>query len=192
MLFFIVAGCSFFASTTLKTKVVVAVDGHHLTAQAFAQELAYRLRDQDALSAKDPKLLAIVKSRVVEDFIVKTLSEAWAKDKGMLVRAEDLEAEIVKVQSSYPDSLSFQQALAEQGISFRDWKARLQETLLQKVVSQTVIKDASAPTDADMQTYFREHTIDFTVRETAQIRQILVATESDATAIEAELKKGKK
>ncbi len=172
--------------------MLVDVDGRQLTAQAFAQELAYRLREQDALSAKDPKLLGIVKARIVEDFIVQTLSEEWAKEHSVLVKAEDLEAEIRTLQNSYPDTLSFQQALAEQGISFRDWKARLQDTLLQKVVSQNVIKDGPQPTDAEMQTYFKEHTLDFTVRETAQIRQVLVATESDATSIDQELKKGKK
>lgn len=172
--------------------MVVDIDGHQLTAAAFAEELAYRLRDQDALSAKEPKYLAIVKARIVEEFIVQTISEEWAKENDVIVKAEDLEAEIKNVQNSYPDDLAFQQALAEQGISFRDWKTRVQATLLQKLVSQKVIADSAPPTDADMQTYFREHSMDFSVRETAQIRQILVATESDAKSIETELKQGKR
>lgn len=163
-----------------------------MTAEAFAQELAYRLREQDALSAKDPKYLAIVKAKIVEDFIVQTISEEWAKENDVIVKAEDLDKEIRQVQNSYPDDLAFQQALAEQGISFRDWKSRLQSTLLQKQVSQKVIADAPAPTDADIQTYFRENSEDFTVRETAQIRQILVATEGDAKTIEGELRSGKR
>ncbi len=172
--------------------MVVDIDGRQLTAEAFAQELAYRLRDQDALSAKDPKYLAIVKAKIVEEFIVQTISEEWAKENDVIVKAEDLDAEVRQVQVSYPDDLAFQQALAEQGISFRDWKARLQATLLQKLVSQKVINAAPAPTEADMQAYFKEHSEDFAVRETAQIRQILVATESDAKSIEGELKSGKK
>jgi len=172
--------------------VLVDVDGRQLTAEAFAQELAYRLRDQDALSAKDPKLLAVVKAKIVEEFIVQTLSEGFAKEKGIIVKAEDLEDEVRKVQNSYPDDLAFQQALAEQGISFKDWKARLQQTLLQKLVSQQVIDKVDMPADAEMQTYFREHSIDFAVREQAKIRQVLVAAESDATAIEKELKMGKR
>ncbi len=136
--------------------------------------------------------MALVKARIVEEFIVQTISEEWAKENGVIVKAEDLDAEIKSVQNSYPDDLAFQQALAEQGIAFSDWKKRLQDTLLQKLVSQKVIADSPAPTDADMQTYFREHSEDFAVRETAQIRQVLVATESDAKSIEAELKQGKK
>lgn len=188
----ILNGCSYFYAPTLKNKVVVDVDGHQLSAQAFAHEMAFRLRDQDALSAKDPKHLEAVKNKIVEDFIVQTLSEEWSKDHGVIVKAEDLDAEVKAVQNSYPDDLSFQQALAEQGISFRDWKARVQDTLLQKAVSVKVISAVENPTDVEMQTYYKEHQIDFAVREQAKIRQILVATESDATAIDKELKAGKK
>lgn len=168
------------------------IDGRQLTAEGFAQELAYRLGEQDALSAKDPKYLAIIKAKIVEDFIVQTISEEWAKENDVIVKAEDLDKEIRQVQNSYPDDLAFQQALAEQGITFRDWKSRLQATLLQKQVSQKVISMAPSPTDADIQAYFRENSEDFIVRETAQIRQILVATEGDAKTIESELKSGKR
>ena len=36
-----------------------------MTAQQFAQELAYRLKDQDALSAKDPKVVSLTKARTL-------------------------------------------------------------------------------------------------------------------------------
>lgn len=163
-----------------------------MTAEAFAKELAFQLRDQDALSAKDPKLLDLVKARIAEEFLVQTLSEGWAKERGLIVKAEDLEREIQRVKNGYPDDLAFQQALTDQGISFAEWRARLQATLLQKLVAEQVINEVPAPTDAEMQAYYREHQADFAVREQAKIRQILVATESDATAIEKELKRGKK
>jgi parvulin-like peptidyl-prolyl isomerase len=186
------SGCSYFTNSSLKSKVIVDVNGRQMTAGAFAEELAHRLRDQDALSAKDPRILKVTKDKIVEDFVVQMLTEEWAKSQGLMVKAEDLEREVKSVQNNYPDDLAFQQALAEQGILFRDWKARLQNTLLQKIVAEKVIQEIAAPTDADMQSYFRDHSQDFAVRETAKIRQVLVATESDATAIEKELKSGKR
>lgn len=185
-------GCSYFTGSSMKTKVVVDVNGRQMTASAFAEELAYRLRDQDALSAKDPKNLKIVKAKIVEDFVVQMLTEEWAKAQGILVKAEDLEREVKMVQNNYPDDLAFQQALAEQGVAFRDWKARIQATLLQKLVAEKVIQEIGPPQEPEMQSYYRDHTADFAVRETAKIRQIMVATESDANAIEKELKSGKK
>jgi parvulin-like peptidyl-prolyl isomerase len=180
------------AKPSLAGKTVLDVNGHKMSAQEFAQELAYRLKDQDALSAKEPRLVNATKAKIADDFIVQTLTEDWAKEQNVLVKAEDLEKQIKAVQGSYPDDLSFQQALAEDGISFKVWKDRLQTTLLQKQVAQKLAAGVAAPTDAEMQTYFNAHRPEFSMRETAQVRQILVATESDAKNMEEQLKKGKK
>ncbi len=177
--------------SSLSQKKVLDVNGKQMTAQQFAQELAFRLKDQDALSAKDPKQVDAVKKKISEDFLVQALSEEWAKEQGLLVKAEELDGQIHQIQKSYPDDLSFQQALAEEGITFKAWRDRLQNSLLQKLVAKKLVESATAPTDAEAQAYFNDHKPQFSVREEAQIRQILVATESDAKTIEAELKKGK-
>ncbi|MGE4131393.1 MAG: peptidyl-prolyl cis-trans isomerase [Bdellovibrionales bacterium] len=187
----VLSGCDF-QRPSLKNKILVDVNGKQLRSERFAQELSFRLRDQDALSAKDPKNLALVKKQIVEDFIVQVLSEEWAKNNGIIVRAEDLEKEVLSIQKSYPDDLAFQQALAEQGLTFKAWRDRLYAMLLQKMVSAKIIESASIPKDAEMQTYYRENIAKFAVPETAQVRQILVNTESDAKSIEVELKRGKR
>src|SRR3954467_7780778 len=121
---FLIAGCSF-TKPGLSQKVVLDVNGKQMTAQAFSQELAYRLKDQDALSAKDPKTVNLVKARIAQEFIVQTLSEDWAKENSVVVKAEELDEQIKKIQQSYPDDLAFQQALAEEGITFKAWRDRL-------------------------------------------------------------------
>jgi peptidyl-prolyl cis-trans isomerase C len=190
-LFFLFLGACTFARPSLSDKVLVDVNGSRLTAKEFARELAYRLKDQDALSAKDPKLVEVTKAKIVEDFVVRTLTEEWAKEHGVLVKAEDLDQQVKDVRKSYPDDLSFQQALAEWGVSFKDWQQRLQNTLLQKLVAKKLVEDLTPPSEAETQAYYQQHKREFTLRETAQVRQILVATESDARTIEAQLKKGK-
>jgi peptidyl-prolyl cis-trans isomerase C len=177
---------------SLAKKVILDVNGKQMSAETFSQELAYRLRDQDALSAKDPKMVQLMKQKIVEEFVVKALTEDWAKENGVLVKAEDLKTQISAIQNSYPDDLAFQQALAEQGTSFKVWKDRLQSTMLQKLVTNRVVEKATPPTDAELQNYYSQHRSDFTVRETAQLRQIVVSTESDAKTIEDQLKKGKR
>jgi peptidyl-prolyl cis-trans isomerase C len=174
----------------LAKKVILDVNGKQLTAEAFSQELAYRLKDQDALSAKDPKTVNRAKQKIVEEFVVQTLTENWAKENGILVKAEDLKAQISAIQKGYPDDLAFQQAFAEQGTSFKVWRDRLQSTMLQKLVTNRIGEKATLPTDAELQGYYAQHKTDFTVRETALLRQVVVATESDAKAIEEQLKKG--
>lgn len=172
--------------------MVLDVNGHRMTAQDFSQELAFQLKDQDALSAKDPKLLNRLKVKVAEDFIVQVLTEDWAREQALLVKAEDLEAQINEVRKSYPDDIAFQQALAEEGITFKAWKDRLHATLLQKQVVRKLSENTSPPTESELQSYYQQHKPEFTQRETAQVRQILVATESDANTVEEQLKRGKK
>ena len=184
-------GCEF-GGPGLSKKIVLDVNGRQMTSQEFAQELAFRLKDQDALSAKDPKMLKAVKDKISEEFLVQTLSEAWAKENGVVVKAEEIEAQIAAIQKSYPDDSSFQQAITDQGMTFKAWRARLQNTMLQKLVARKVVAAAPNVTDGEMQAYYNEHRSEFALPETAQVRQIMVATESDAKAIESELKKGKK
>lgn len=189
--FVFTAGCTWFQSP-MGQKVVIDVNGHQMTSQDFAQELAYRLKDHDALAAKDPKLVNMMKAKISEEFIVQILTEEWAKEHGLLVKAEDLEDQVRAIQKNYPDDLAFQQALAEEGITFKAWRDRLQNSLLQRLVLKKLMQEGEPPTDADAQAYFNEHKGQFSIRESAQVRQILVATESDAKTIEAELKRGKR
>lgn len=183
-------GCSF-GRPSLGQKVILDVNGKQLTAQQFSQELAYQLKDHDALSAKDPKVVNMLKAKIAQDFIVQTLSEEWARENGIILKAEDIEERIKQIQKSYPDDLAFQQALAEEGITFKDWRDRLQTTMLEKLIVKKLVEGVGEPTANDMQNYFNDHKEQFSVRESAQVRQILVATESDAKMIEEELKHGK-
>ena len=191
-LVFLSGGCDLLRRPALNQKVVLDVDGRQMVAYQFAQELAYRLKDQDALSAKDPKVVGQTKAKISEDFIVQTLTEEWAKNNSVMLKAEDLENQIQSVQKNYPDDLAFQQALAEEGTTFKAWRDRLQASMLQKLVVHKVASTSQVPADAEALGYFNDHKADFTVRESAQIRQLLVSTESDAKAMEEELKHGRR
>jgi len=188
LIFFAVVGCT---RSALTNKVIVDVNGSALTAGQFAEELAFRLRELDALSAKDPASLQRTKNQIVEEFIVQALCAQWAKDSGLLLKAETVEAEIKKFRAGYPDDLAFQQALTEQGLTYRNWRNRLEQTLLQKMVIQKITDAGPKPPDADIKAYYDAHRAEFMEKESVQIRQIVLANESDAQAIEQEIKRGR-
>ena len=187
----VLSGCSF-SKQPLGEKVVLDVNGKRLTAQQFSQELAYRLKNHDALSAKDPRVVSRLKTAIADDFIVQTLSEEWAKENGVILKAEDLEEQIKAVQKNYPDDLAFQQALAEEGITFKAWRERLQASSLQRLIIKKLTEKVPEPSANDLQNYYNDNKEAFSVRESAQVRQILVATENDAKVIDDQLKKGKR
>lgn len=190
LLILLLTSCNF-GRPPLAQKVVLDVNGKQMTAQQFAQELAYRLKNQDALSAKDPKVVALMKAKISDDFLVQTFCEEWAKENSLILKAEDLDEQVKSVQTNYPDDLAFQQALAEEGITFKAWRDRLQNSMLQKLVVKKVVEKLEPPSESEVLAYYNEHKAEFTVRESAQVRQILVATESDAQVIEDELKHGR-
>lgn len=175
-----------------RNKTILDVNGHTLSAAAFADELAFYLKDQDVLGAKDPKTVSRAKNKIVEEFITKSLAAAWASDKGLVVKAEDVESEISKVQRSYPDDFAFREALAEQNLTFKDWRDRLRDSLLQRKVEGEIFKSIKRPTPDDELAYYNNNKESFRTVEAAEITQILVATESDAKRIESELKAGKR
>jgi parvulin-like peptidyl-prolyl isomerase len=181
-------GCT---RANITNKAVIDVNGQTMTAVQFGEELAFRLRELDALAAKDPVALQRTKNRIVEDFIVQVLSAQWAKDNGLLLKAEDVEAEVNKFRVGYPDDLAFQQGLAEQGMTFKTWRGKLEQSLLQKLVIRKLSESLPKPADSEILAYYQAHKVDFMEKETVQIRQIILPTESDARTIEDQLKKGR-
>ncbi|MGE0763214.1 MAG: peptidyl-prolyl cis-trans isomerase [Bdellovibrionales bacterium] len=175
----------------LANRAVLNVDGRELTASVFADQLALKLRHLDALTAKDPGVLQRTKDDLIRDFIISVLSENWAKGNDIFVRAEDLEKEISRIRSSYPDDNAFEKVLAEQGLTFKDWKESLRRTLLQKLVAERLNQKVSPPSEEELKNYYQNNKETFERPEQVQLRQIVLAKEADAKLIEEQLKKGK-
>ncbi|NCN95092.1 MAG: hypothetical protein GW917_00035 [Bdellovibrionales bacterium] len=174
----------------LGNKVVLDVNGDRWTAQDFSKELVFRLRDQNAVDVKNPEHLKHVKNEITQEFILQSLSAQWTRKNGLLVKAENLNAEIEKVRKSYPDELSFKGALAEQGLTFKAWKRRMEQTMVQKLVMEALTKEATPPTRTEIEAYYKDNKQKFSRKESVQLRHILLPLKRDAELIESELKKG--
>lgn len=172
-------------------KPVVNVSGKNYLASDFAKDLTLKLRGFDALTVKDPQVVNRAKEELVRDFVIQVLCEDWAKANGVFVRAEDLEAEIKKMQASYSDAETFEKMLVRQGLSFKAWKELLQKSLLQKLVAQKLNEHLSDPNEDEIKSYYQNNKELFDRPEQVQIRQIVVNKEADAKVIEEALKKGK-
>ena len=61
---FLISGCDFFSNRILN-KTVVEVGPHHMTTQEFSKALASKLKNLDALSAKDPAILSKFKNKII-------------------------------------------------------------------------------------------------------------------------------
>src|SRR5688572_20319506 len=91
-------------------KVILRVNNTEMTAKEFSNALISRLRSFDALTVKDPQVLRRTKEEVVKEFLVRVITEDYARAQNILVRKEDLDNEINTVRANYPDDLTFRQS----------------------------------------------------------------------------------
>src|SRR6476620_3446922 len=87
------SSCDFFSRRIL-TKPVVQVENIRFSAKDFSTELANRLKDFDALAAKDPRILAVQKEQVVNDFVIFAVIDLWFHENKISLTKEELDAEI--------------------------------------------------------------------------------------------------
>lgn len=178
-------------SKQLAQRPVVNVDGQELKASVFADQLAGKLRHLDALTAKDPGVVHRAKEDLIRDFVISVLTESWAKTNGIFVRAEDLDKQIDGVKKGYPDNSAFEKELAEQNLTFKDWRERLTKTLLLRLVAQKLNEKLTPPADEEMRSFYQSNKEMFERPEQVHLRQVVLATEADAKLIQEQIKKGK-
>ncbi len=169
-------------------RTIVEVNGKTLTAKDFAGQLAEKLRPHSAISAKDQHVVASAKESIIRDFVIRVITEDWANEKGIMVKAEDLDAYINGIRASYPDDLAFQQVLAEEGLSFKDWRERISFSLLQQVVIQQIKSQAQEPAEEELLKFYNANKSEFQTPEQYKLRQIVLANETDADSVLAKLK----
>ena len=173
------------------TATVLAVNGEKLSAGDFSKLLAKKLKNFDALAAKDPTNIKRTKDMILDEFIVDGLLRQLAQSKGLTISNEELEKEFEKVRKSYPDDLSFKSAIAEKGTSLTDWRDSLRKSLLVnkafEIVSPPLSSDEITKTAHE---YYAEHKDEFQRPPQIRIKQIVVAKRDDAERILHALKSG--
>lgn len=183
-----VVGCTF-GDSKIAAMPVVQVNQHTLSTKDFAGKLARRLKAFDALSAKDPGNVRRAKEEIIKTFVLQSLANDYAQANHISVDDSELEAEINKFRSSYPDDLSFRRVLAEENLSFSEWREELRQTLLYRKVFKKIGASAPAPSATEVQQYFDQHKDLFRRRERVYLRQIVLDDLTKAQQIKDELKK---
>ena len=186
---FFLSGC-FFRSNNLAQKPVVQVNKDYvLVAKDFADQLARRLKTFDALAAKDPNNIQRAKDDILRDFILKSLIKDFAAKNKLKISSSDVDVEINKIRSSYPDDLTFRRFLAAQNLSFVEWRDEIESMLLQRKVFKLIGEIIPSPTATEMESYYNQNKDLFKRKERILLRQIVIDDEARANLLKDELKK---
>ncbi len=177
---------------SLSNRVVIQVDDSEMSAQEFASRLAERLKNYDALAVKEDRILSKAKQDIVRDFILKVLTENWAQSNQVILRKEDIDAQINDIRNQYPDDLTFRQKLIEENLTYEEWLEKMKFSLLQNLVMKKLIEDTKPPEQSELKAYYESNKDLFKKARQVKLRQIVLKNENDAKSIRSEIHKKKK
>lgn len=170
-------------------KIVLKVNEHSLSLRDFSNQLARRLKDLDALSAKSSQTVALLKEELLRSFITRALILDFARTKKIEVDSTELEKEVDKIRASYPDDVTFRRTLAQENISFSEWREQLKYRLIEQKVFSYITEKIKPPTNEELKQYYDQNSVQFKTKERVYIRQIVVEEQGKAEYLKNELKK---
>ena len=183
-------GCFLSQDRAVLNKPVLTVNGKDVSTKEFAERLALRLKNFDALHAKDEATLDRVKEETVQAFILEIIARDYAAKNGISVSASEVDTEANGIRSKYPDDFAFRRALADENLALEAWKKDLEFTLLQKKIFAKITAGASEPTETELKDYYEDHKASFQQNARVRLRQVVLEKEDDAKRIYEELSNG--
>lgn len=173
----------------LNGKIIIKVNEQSLSLRDFSNQLARRLKDLDALSAKSSQTIGLIKEELIRAFISRALILDYARTKNIEVSALDLDKEVDKIRSAYPDDVTFRRTLADENISFSEWREQLKYRLIEQRVFQAITEKIKPPTPEELRQYYNQNISQFKTKERIFIRQIVVEEQGKAEYLKNELKR---
>ncbi len=173
----------------LSAKPVLKVNERVLTLREFSTQLARRLKDLDALSAKSSQTIGLIKEELLRAFITRSLILDFSESKKIEVSNLEVDKEVERIRALYPDDVSFRRTLATENISFSEWREQLKFRLIEQKVFQLMSEKMKPATPEDLKAHYQQNLPQFKTKERIFIRQIVVEEQAKADVMKAELKK---
>ncbi|OFZ28505.1 MAG: hypothetical protein A2622_05255 [Bdellovibrionales bacterium RIFCSPHIGHO2_01_FULL_40_29] len=180
--FILISGCDFFSNRVLN-KTVVEVGPHRMTIQEFSKQLAAKLKNLDALSAKDPAILSKFKAKIISDFVVESLILIWFQEQKLTLTSEEVNAELKSLQSGYPDDKSFRLILSEESMAYSQWRKQIEQNLKRKKAFAHMNQNVTPPTEDELLSYFNNNKERYRQKEAVKLSHVLVLDENQAEIV---------
>jgi hypothetical protein len=103
-----------------------------------------------------PSAMNDLRVRVLNQLTEELIITQHAKQLGIQVTEEELDASIAKVKADYPDD-TFEKTLLENAVSFQSWKQKMATRLLIDKVIEKELVDKVEITSQDISGYFKAH-----------------------------------
>lgn len=176
----------------IAAKPILRINKREVAAKEFADRLAARLKNFDALYAKDEGNLKRAKEQTIQAFVLETVARDYAESVNISVDSGEIEAEAQAIRSRYPDDLAFRRSLAQEGLAFDAWKKSLDLVVLQRKIFAKINESSPEPSEAEMKAHYDQNQPLWNRPARIRLRQAVLGKEEDAQRVLAQLNDGGK
>ena len=161
---------------------VATINGQTITRTELDQELQPVIQRMSMQGQQpQPEQVAEIREKVLDSLINRELLTQDAKDQGVTVEPEALDAQMEQIRGQFPEEAQFREALSQMGIDEETLRAQMhQRILIQKLIEERIAKDVTV-TDEEAQAYYAAHPEQFEKGERLRARHILIKSEPDAS-----------
>lgn len=171
--------------------VIATVNGEVLSKADFVHELGRELSSVEGLTPQSPDQVDVTKRTLLDTLIERMLLLQAARAANILVSAEEVDRDVLRVSSDYPAE-GFEEALAQGKLSMAELKQRTETMLAIEKLFQSQVYSRAAVTEDEISDHFNAHTAEFQQPEQVHALQIVVKGLDDAKKVQAQLRAGKK
>lgn len=173
-----------------KDPVFAKVNGQPLLLRHFLTNFSQLKAEQDEISLKNPKLLAQLKTRALNDTIITILIRQESAKRRVKIDKEEVVGRLSNWKDGYPPG-GFEEMLQKQNITEDFLKTRIEEQLLIEKLSASLSGQETSVSEEEMRKYYGLHEKEFFQPERIHVLQIVVPTKEEAEKIRQEILTGK-
>jgi peptidyl-prolyl cis-trans isomerase C len=163
---------------------VATVNGEPVPAEALEREL----REAEAGTAGAGAGLDVLKRRILDQLVERTLLLQQAKARSIVVGQDQVERALLRIRAEYPGT-HFDDLLAQERLSQTELKAKLREQLLLERLFETEVFPQLQVAQDEVERYYAAHPAEFSEPESVHVQQIVVASKDEAVQLREKLKK---
>ncbi len=171
----------------LPEHIIAQVNEEQISVEQFDREFKELILESD----KDAKETGLGDLRRVclDQVIDRKILVQEARRSGIKVSPEELNQAVFDVEMDYPGK-GFGEKLGLKGMTFEEWKVRLEEKLLAEKVIRNTFRSPEKIDEKEALQYYEDHQSSFQIDQKVRARQIVVADGEEAIQILKRLKKG--
>ena len=175
-------------------QILVKVNGEVMTKTDLENRQVARLRETQGQRVdlkSDPnneelrKALAEITPTVLVEAVDEMLVVQRGKELGYTLGDEQFKTVLgnIRTQNKLEDEAQFQNALKQEGLTLADLRKNLERQMIMQRVQQNEVTNKVAMTEEEARAYYDSHLSEFTTPAAVTLREIFVATPTDARGV---------